>query len=297
MVHDHDTGARCTGLRGRLSAGDRLNLIRVIPAKGGGNAVSNQVGDEPAGKTGRSRGFVDYERVANLYLRGRALSTDILDKWGAVVVSRLPDPTSRVLDVGAGTGIFASAWPSWTSASVVAVEPAKAMTNAAVSDGVRVPFVRGVAEALPFPNGRLDVVWVSAALHHFSDLGRAVDEFGRVLRPGGRALVRTHLPGRTEVTFADEFPGRYKWTRRFQTEEELRQLFGKAEFDTVDVTDVLEWEEPYSASADWVVMMRNADSILTALSDDDIAAGLDALRSQPDQIGRLEVTLLTFERA
>ena len=73
---------------------------------------------------------VDYQRtdVARRYSQGRELPDDVLDRWGAAVRPHLPSrPGLRVLDLGAGTGIFARAWPSWTSCEVVAVEPAAGM--------------------------------------------------------------------------------------------------------------------------------------------------------------------------
>ena len=242
----------------------------------------------------RSQGFVDYERVAARYRQGRSLPDEVLDRWGRAVRPHLRPGHSRVLDVGAGTGIFAKAWPGWTSATVVAVEPSAAMARAGGVADPAVHYVRGLAEALPLRAASVDVVWVSTALHHFGDADRSVDEFGRVLGEDGRVLVRTYLPGRTTVSWADEFPGRSKWVARFQTFEQLVALFSDHGFVLLDATDVLEWSETYDESAKWVEQMRSADSMLTALSDEEIAAGLKALRSTPAKIGRSELTLLVF---
>jgi ubiquinone/menaquinone biosynthesis C-methylase UbiE len=202
-----------------------------------------------------------------------------------------------VVDVGAGTGIFARAWSEWHGVSVVAVEPAAAMAAVATRPHPEVRFVRGVAEHLPLRDGLIDVVWVSTALHHFADADGAVGEFARVLQPRGRVLVRTYVPGRTDVTYLEEFPGRAKWARPFHDEEQLRELFGRMGFGLVHAEEVLEWTETYAASADWVAMMRHADSMFTALSDDEVAAGLSALRSDPGRVGRLELTLLVFAQS
>jgi SAM-dependent methyltransferase len=153
-----------------------------------------------------------------------------------------------------------------------------------------------VAEALPLRDGSVDVVWISTALHHFGDIHQAVAEVHRVLSPTGRVFVRTYASGRTEVTWADEFPGRAKWQARFHSERELRALFETHGFDLVHVQDVLEWTETYADSARWVACMRHADSILTALSDGEIDAGLDVLRSHPSRVGRIELTLFVFGR-
>jgi ubiquinone/menaquinone biosynthesis C-methylase UbiE len=234
--------------------------------------------------------------VAARYQRGRALPEAVLDRWGNAVRPYLRPGPLRVADVGAGTGIFAKAWPAWSTATVVAVEPSAAMARAGEVVDPAVSFVQGVAEALPLRAGSVDVVWVSTALHHFGDLDRSAGEFARVLAGDGRVLVRTYVPGRTEVSWADEFPGRSKWVARFQTFEQLVALFADHGFILSDAADVLEWSETYAESARWVEQMRSADSMLTALSDEEISAGLEALRSNPAKIGRLELTLLVFDR-
>jgi SAM-dependent methyltransferase len=246
----------------------------------------------------QSRGYVDYDRVADRYQAGRSLSTDVLDRWAAAVRPFLPPGPLRIVDVGAGTGIFAAAWPSWTSATVVAVEPSAAMAAAARGAGAMddrgVGFVRSVAESLPLRSGGADVAWVSTALHHFADVHRAVGELARVLRPGGRVLVRTYVVGRTEIGWLTEFPGRDKWEARCHSTEELGAIFEPHGFELSTIRDVLEWTETYAEAADWVERMRDADSLLTALTDDEVAAGVRALRSAPSTISRAELTLVVF---
>jgi ubiquinone/menaquinone biosynthesis C-methylase UbiE len=243
-----------------------------------------------------SRGFVDYNRVASRYREGRSLPREVLDRWGSAVSPFLPSGPVRVLDVGAGTGVFAQAWPQWARAQVVAVEPSAAMVQAGDVVHPAVSFVRGVAEALPVRDATADVIWVSTALHHFVDVHRSVGEFGRVLGSAGRVLVRTYVPGRTEVTWVDEFPGRPKWEMRFHTEDQLDAIFGAHGFALSGVCHVLEWSESYADSARWAERMRHADSMLTALTDEEIAQGLERLRSKPTTVGRLELTLFVFTR-
>ena len=244
----------------------------------------------------RSHDFVDYERVATRYHQGRSLTADVLDRWRDAVKPYLPAGPIRVADVGAGTGIFAAAWPRWTDATVVAVEPSAAMAGAGSVDDPDVTFVLGTAEALPLRDGSADVAWVSTALHHFADVHQAVREFARVLGPGGRVLVRTYAPDRTEITWLDELPSRAKWEARSHTEPQLIEIFRPCGFDLTDAREVLEGMESYAKSADWVERMRDADSMLTALSDEEIAEGVSKLRTTPFRMGRMEVTLFVFEQ-
>lgn len=48
-------------------------------------------------------------------------------------------------------------------------------------------FVRSAAEALPFPDGRFDLVISSNVIEHLNDRPRGLEEVRRVLRPGGYA--------------------------------------------------------------------------------------------------------------
>lgn len=241
-----------------------------------------------------SQGFVDYERVAARYQQGRALAAEVLDRWASAVSPHLPSGLIRVVDVGAGTGIFAAAWPRWTTAAVVAVEPSAAMVRAARVEDPAVSFVLGTAEALPLRDGCADVVWVSTALPHFADVHQAVREFTRVLGHGGRVLVRTLVPSRTGTTWLDEFPGRAKWEARCHTEQQLTEIFQPHGFEPTHAQEVLEGTETYAESADWVQRMRHADSALTALSDEEIAEGVQKLRSTPTKVSRVELTLFVF---
>jgi SAM-dependent methyltransferase len=50
-------------------------------------------------------------------------------------------------------------------------------------------FVEGSVAALPFPDASFDAVYSFGVIHHTPETSRAVEEFHRVLRPGGTAMV------------------------------------------------------------------------------------------------------------
>jgi ubiquinone/menaquinone biosynthesis C-methylase UbiE len=103
----------------------------------------------------------------------------------------------RVLDVGCGTGSLAIAAKRRVgrSGSVVGIDASPEMIARATHKAARteptVSFRIGVAEALPFSNGELDVVLSTLMLHHLPRKPRQVflGEIRRVLRPGGRVLI------------------------------------------------------------------------------------------------------------
>src|SRR4051812_14793525 len=82
----------------------------------------------------------------------------------AWMVDRLQiGPTSRVVDLAAGTGKFTRLLPGW----VVAVEPIEGMRRQFASAVLGVPVVGGVAEAIPLADESVDAVTVAQAFHWF----------------------------------------------------------------------------------------------------------------------------------
>jgi ubiquinone/menaquinone biosynthesis C-methylase UbiE len=56
-------------------------------------------------------------------------------------------------------------------------------------------FVVGDVASLPFGDGSFDLVVSTLSMHHWAEPTKGLAEIGRVLRPGGRALVWDFRPG------------------------------------------------------------------------------------------------------
>jgi SAM-dependent methyltransferase len=237
--------------------------------------------------------LVDYDRVADLYKVGRAMPGEVLDRWGRAVRPHLPaGGRVRVADVGAGTGIFAAAWPDWGASGVVAVEVSAAM--AAHGRGTA-PYVRAVAEALPLGAGSVDVVWLSTVFHHFADKAAAVAEIDRVLDPDGVVLIRTARAEQVRQGYFGLCPGIEKALRFCPDVASFAGWFGPG-FTVRHVEDLRDVETTYGEAADWVETMRHADSMLTALTDDEVAVGVRRLRATPDETAVLDMCLVVLRR-
>ena len=93
-----------------------------------------------------------------------------------------------VLDAGCGDGALACAMAS-RGAVVTGIEADPALLAAAraraETSGVRVTFLPGRIERLPFPDARFDVVVAITVLCFVADTSVAVREMARVLRLGG----------------------------------------------------------------------------------------------------------------
>jgi ubiquinone/menaquinone biosynthesis C-methylase UbiE len=115
-----------------------------------------------------------------------------------VVLDRLVElahmrPTDRVLDVATGTGHTAFAFaPHVHDVIATDITPEMLLEGERMRDEGRirnVQFQLADAHDLPFENESFDVVTCRRAAHHFVDVGRALREMCRVLRPGGRLVI------------------------------------------------------------------------------------------------------------
>jgi SAM-dependent methyltransferase len=130
-----------------------------------------------------------------------------------------------VLDVGCGDGRLPSLY---AAPRVVCLDGSPAAAAAARARGLEARV--GDAQALPFEDATFDVVTCSHALYHVADVDRALCEFVRVLRPGGRFAgiynAPTHMAELWEAVGAE-------WARdTFDSEtgvEALERRFARVE--------------------------------------------------------------------
>jgi ubiquinone/menaquinone biosynthesis C-methylase UbiE len=102
----------------------------------------------------------------------------------------------RVLEIGFGFGGTLTEYPEGRVSEVVALEPNPGMVRRArrflATAPFPVRFVRGVAEAMPFSQGRFDTVVSNWTLCSLDRLNDALGEIHRVLAGGGRLLFLEH---------------------------------------------------------------------------------------------------------
>jgi demethylmenaquinone methyltransferase/2-methoxy-6-polyprenyl-1,4-benzoquinol methylase len=134
---------------------------------------------------------------------------------------------SRGLDVGCGVGLYALwlAEAVGQGGQVVAIEPELAKVEAARAlvggeiGGERLQFEQGDGTAVPLPDRSVDWVWCGDVLHHIVETEKALREFVRVVRPGGRIIVKE-----SQVFSAMFLPGHPALERRIQLAEIRRTL-------------------------------------------------------------------------
>lgn len=98
----------------------------------------------------------------------------------------------EVLDAACGWGYGSELLLRGGAKSVTGVDIAESVIDAAgAANDSRINFLVGDIESLPFANDSFDVVVCFEAIEHVEGWARALDEFARVLRPGGQLVIST----------------------------------------------------------------------------------------------------------
>lgn len=138
----------------------------------------------------------NFDTWKNLYVSEYARGFYVLD----VLKRYVPDfrvSGSRVLDIGCGdAGVLIAFAERGASASGLELDE-KSLRRArlrAEEHGVSVQLSKGVAEALPYPDGSFDLVILDNVLEHVTDRSRTLAEIRRVLAPDGLLYMVTPKP-------------------------------------------------------------------------------------------------------
>jgi SAM-dependent methyltransferase len=238
------------------------------------------------------------------YARGRALSEEQLAVWIGAFGAQLPERRPLTgLDVGSGTGRYTSALAA-AFGPVTGVEPSVRMLEVARerSGHPDVRYLEGSAEDMPVPSGSADYALMYLSWAHVQGKQRAVRELARVLRPGGRLLLRTqfsdHMP---RLWWLEPFPrGDEAHAAPFDPLHEVIAMFTSAGWRVVSFGAVTEPSPGTRAELLERLRLRTF-SVFAQFTPDELETGFrgleQAVAEDPDTPAPTEpATMLTLER-
>ncbi|WP_415273984.1 bifunctional demethylmenaquinone methyltransferase/2-methoxy-6-polyprenyl-1,4-benzoquinol methylase UbiE [Aquiluna sp. Uisw_065] len=132
-----------------------------------------------------------YDKTNDLLSFGQA------KRWRKKLTEKVdPQSGEKILDIAAGTGTSSMAL-KLPGVEVIAADFSKGMLAEGKKRYPELEFVFADAMKLPFKNNEFDVVTMSFGLRNVQDRDKALGEFLRVLKPGGRLVICefSHVPG------------------------------------------------------------------------------------------------------
>lgn len=158
--------------------------------------------------------------------------------------------TSKVLEVGCGTGNYIIALEALTQCSAWGIDPSEQMLYWARKRSEKVAFQIGKAEELEFPDAFFDLVFSVDVIHHVSNCLKYFQEAHRVLETGGRISTTTesermlrhrvplslYFPETVRVNLA-RYP-RIADLRRFMKDSGFHDIAQNTVKSTYELTDI-----------------------------------------------------------
>jgi arsenite methyltransferase len=122
------------------------------------------------------------------------VTPDVAEQRQQVIELLHLKPGEKVLDIGSGPGFLASAMADIVGCNGevcgIDISPELlALAKERYRHQTQLKFLHAEASTIPFPDAYFDVVTVTQVLEYLPDVGPAMLEVHRVLRPGGRVLI------------------------------------------------------------------------------------------------------------
>ena len=222
---------------------------------------------------------VEYDEIAHLYdaqpYRARTADPELL-----ALAAERDAGALAVLDIGCGTGnqLIANRG-AVPRASYVGLDRSFGMLRHARLKMPDIAWVRADGAALPFPAGSFDFVCCQFAFHHIADKAGMLRAVFRVLRPGGRFVLRNMCPQQSgDWLYYEYFPeARLVDLRDFWPPDAVVGNMQAAGFVGVAAAfEHLRFEQDLAAWLD-TVRRRDTCSQLQAISDAAYRAGIARL--------------------
>ena len=212
----------------------------------------------------------DWNRTAADYARHRAGFPDWF--FERMAERGLFRPSSRILDIGTGTGTLARGL-ALRGAAVTGLDLAPGMMEAAKSldksAGVTIPYLVAPAEATGLPDASFDLISAGTCWHWF-DRAKVMAEVMRLLKPGGYLVIANliwlPLPGnvvaQTEALILANNPAWHLGGWEGHYADQQRDLIDGG--FTARESAAVDYDIPYSPEA-WRGRIRGSAGIAASL--------------------------------
>lgn len=171
---------------------------------------------------------------------------DLTMRWPRIENLRhelLAEVGGEILEIGFGTGLNLAHYPRHVR-KITVVEPNPGMQRRAkrrmAQSAIEVDLRLAGGERLPFDAGAFDCVVSTFTLCSIDEVGQAIGEFHRVLKPGGRFLFLEH--GLSPDPQVQKWQRRLNWLQQplagnCRLDRDIRRLVSSAPFANIAASE------------------------------------------------------------
>lgn len=180
--------------------------------------MSEESSSPPTDSEERAAGSVQavYDRIADHFASTRAYAWPEVESFVTAVADH--DGLGRALDLGCGNGRHTELLAEH-GADAIGVDVSRGLLSAAATrqreHGFAAALVQGDAATLPFADATVDQIVYVATLHHLrpeATRRQSLAALGRLLRPGGLALVSAWSTAHDRFDAETSFDTTVEWT-------------------------------------------------------------------------------------
>lgn len=138
--------------------------------------------------------MIDFDERAAKAIEAMYLTPDVVGQRTHVMAAMALRPGMAALDIGVGPGLLLHDMGKAVTkeGSVTGIDMSRPMVEMSARRCADMPWVaaeHGEAEQIPMANESVDVVVSTQVYEYVSDMGAALHEAKRVLKPGGRIVI------------------------------------------------------------------------------------------------------------
>jgi ubiquinone/menaquinone biosynthesis C-methylase UbiE len=217
---------------------------------------------------------INYDAISTLYDDVRHADMELVQHF----MSKLNlTASTRVLDLGCGTGNYLDLFQRASLGKFYGVEPSAGMGLKASRKNSHIMISTGNAYHIPFPDDCFDFIYMTDVIHHILDYRQMFDELFRVLKTGGQVCIVTQSHQQIEQRpIAKFFPETIRVDQaRYPKIDDIVQV--ATPFQLLAITTLQE-QAPTTLGIDFLELVRKKGfSMLHLISDSAYERGLKQL--------------------